>query len=87
MSFGEDMKDAAITVVGAATGALVKDFLDKHPSVEEKVAAGKDLLEQALALLPEGELHPFLRDDDARDAVLGFKIMKAMKLGALGQKP
>ena len=83
MSFGEDMKDVAVTVIGAATGALVKEFLEKDPAVEEKVAAGKDLLEQALKLFPEGELHPYLRDDDARDAVLGFKIMKAMKLGAM----
>lgn len=80
------LRDTAITVVGAAAGAAVKSFLEKNPAVEEKVAAGKDLLELALHLIPEGELHAYLRDDDARDAVLGYKLMQAMKLGALGQK-
>ena len=85
--FGDVLKDAAVTAVGAATGALVKDFLDKHPTVEEQVATGKDMLEQALALFPEGKLHEYLRDDDARDAILGYRLMKAFALGALGQKP
>jgi hypothetical protein len=83
---GDALKDTAITVVGAAAGAAVKSFLDKNPDVEEKVAAGKDLLELALHLIPEGELHAYLRDDDARDAVIAFKLMQAMKNGAFGIK-
>ena len=83
MSLANDAADLAVTALAAATGAAVREFLNREPDVAQKAKGGVELLKQALEMIPDEELSKFLTYEDEASAELAFKLGKIAKLTAM----
>ena len=73
-------EQTAVQVAGAAIGKALDKFTESQPAVADKVALGKDLLERAIAMIPDEELHAYLTSDAEAAALVAFRVAKAAKL-------
>jgi len=74
-------KDIAVQAAGVAIGKVIDQFSENHPDLAKKAALGVDVLQQAMALIPDDKLAAFLTSEDAAAAELAFRLAKAAKFG------
>lgn len=80
MSIAEDLEKFAVDALVATVGAAIREFTDAEPDAAQKAKAAAELAKQALDLMPAEELHKYLTDDDAAQALATARMLKAIKL-------
>lgn len=80
MSLADDLKPIALEALYDGVGAAIKEFADREPDMATKAEAAANLLQQALDMLPEEELHKYLTSGGIERAELAFRLAKAAAL-------